>query len=76
MRARNGRDADVVIDDLTFGEAGFWVEDFVEVGKWDSFTFDVREDSRLEGREPTPERWSGRRLVVRFSCQEYVEPTR
>ena len=41
MRQENGRDADVIVDNLTFGETGGGVEDFVQTRDGNRFAVDL-----------------------------------
>src|SRR6266704_267807 len=76
MRQQDRRDANVIIDDLSFGEAGLWIKNFVEPGNGDSFTVDL--DRRFSfGSRQLRARTSGNRRPIRcpwFHLKDVGEP--
>jgi hypothetical protein len=68
MRQQGRRDANVIIDDLPFGEASLWIKNFVQIRNGHGFSVDLERRfsfGRRLGSRRLRARTSGNRLPIR-----------
>lgn len=68
VRQQNGRDADVIVNDLPFGEAAFRIENFIEIRNRDRFAVDFERRFASSGREAQARAPASGRA---FSCPRF-----